>query len=133
LKIVCFGFVSFGFEELQWKVEKMLPCDKLFEMYGFGGLQGRWGPWLINDITAMRRMISDHEKNFGIIHAEVGYLQMISASHYEQLEYAFEKWRPLVTLNKILRMIPAERRSVERDIDLMRHFSVSYGWEELEE
>jgi hypothetical protein len=111
----------------------MLPCDKLFATYGFGGLQGRWGPWLVHDIKAMRRMISEHEESFGIIHPEMTYLHMVSPYHYESLDFAFEKWRPLVTLHKVLCMIPAERRTVERDIDLLRYFSISYGWEEPEE
>lgn len=111
----------------------MLPCDKLFATYGFAGLQGRWGPWLVGDIKAMRHLISVHEESFGIVHPEIGYLEMISAAHHESLDFAFEKWRPLVTLHKIIRMIPAERRTTERDIDLLRHFSVCYGWEEIEE
>jgi hypothetical protein len=129
-KRFCCDLLAFVFLSLFGKVEKMLPCDAILQMFPYVGDQGSRGPWLRVEVLEMRRLIQVHEESFGIVHPEVDYLEMLN---YSCLACFIELYRPSVFLRILLRDMPASRRTTERDIELLRHFSVWYGWEKREE
>jgi hypothetical protein len=108
----------------------MLPCDGLLSRIPYVGVQNRLGPWLKYEIDEMRKLIEIHEEAFGICHPDEGYLDMIDTVF---VEHYVENCRPTVTLRMMLSFVPVEKRTAERDIELLRQFSTWYGWEQCEE
>lgn len=108
----------------------MLPCSSLLARIPYMGVQTRFGPWTGYEIQEMRRMIEEHEESFGIFHPEVNYIDLVD---YIFIEHYVETYRPTVSLRMMLSFVPEEKRSAERDIELMRQFSMWYGGEAREE
>ena len=117
----------------QGRLEKMLPCDSIMESFPFVGYQARYGPWLKCEIREMRRLIFLHGESFGVIHPEVNYVDLLNSSRREAVAHFVESHRPTVALGQLFCWIPAERQTTERDVELLRQFSMWYDWEAREE
>jgi len=72
-------------------------------------------------------LISVYKESFGIIHPEVDYVIVIGISCQGIRQHIVETFESMVALYQFVCWIPAERMTIDRNVELMHQFSMQYG------